>query len=72
MSGKKIGMGINKTVDLSHKMMLNDNKIDYWDPNKIVDHLQLFEASRQAGHNAYNNEILSIIEKFCQAILIIN
>jgi len=49
---------------------LNDNKIDYvhWDnPNELVDCLRLLEASRQADHNAHDNEILSIIEEFHEA-----
>ena len=55
-------------------MTLNDNKINYiyWDdPNEIIDH-RLLEALRQVGHNDHNNEILSIIEKLCEAGLIIN
>ncbi|KYM95853.1 hypothetical protein ALC62_13504 [Cyphomyrmex costatus] len=55
-------------------MTLNDNKIDYvhWDnPNELVDRLQLLEASRQAGHNAHDNEIL-FIEELREAGLIIN
>ena len=55
-------------------MTLNDNKIDYiqWnDPNEIVNHLRLLEVSHQAGLNDHNNEILSIIEEFCEAGLII-
>ena len=47
-------------------MTLNDNKFDYihWgDPNKLVDRLQLLEASPQAGHNAHDNKIWSIIEE---------
>ena len=39
VSGKKIGIGINKRVDLPHTITLNDNKIDYihWDnSNEIV------------------------------------
>ncbi|KYN00583.1 hypothetical protein ALC62_08642 [Cyphomyrmex costatus] len=56
-------------------MTLNDNKIDYihWDdPNELVDRLRLLEASRQAGHNAHDNEILSIIEELRETGLIIN
>ncbi|KYN20113.1 hypothetical protein ALC57_07541 [Trachymyrmex cornetzi] len=52
-------------------MTLNDNKIDYihWDdPNDIVDRLRLLEASRQAGHNGHDNEILSIIEELREAV----
>ena len=66
---KKSGRG------LPHAMTLNDNAIDYvhWDdPNELVDRLRLLEASRQAGHNAHDNEMLSIIEELREAGLIIN
>jgi hypothetical protein len=69
LSGKKVGKGIPRA------MTLNDNKTDYihWDdPNELVDRLRLLEASRQAGHNAHDNEILSIIEELREAGLIIN
>jgi len=56
---------------------LNDNKIDYVpivmnDPNEFVNRLRLLEALLQVGHNAHDNEILSIIEELCEAGLIIN
>ncbi|KYN04516.1 hypothetical protein ALC62_04616 [Cyphomyrmex costatus] len=78
--GKKIGTGIKKKLDLPCVMSLTDNRIDYlgrynvhWDdPNELVDRLRLLEASRQAGHNGYDNEILSIIEELREAGLIIN
>lgn len=69
LAPKKVGRGIPNTI------ALNDNKIDYihWDdPNELVDRLRLLEASRQAGHNAHDNEILSIIEELREAGLIIN
>ncbi|XP_077258541.1 uncharacterized protein LOC143895361 [Temnothorax americanus] len=69
ISGKKAGRGIPRV------MTLNNNKIDYvhWDdPNELVDRLRLLEASRLAGHNGHDNEILSIIEKLREAGLIIN
>jgi len=69
LSSKRVGRGIPRTVTL------NDNKIDYihWDdPNELVDRLRLLEASRQAGHNAHDNELLSIIEELREAGLIIN
>jgi len=56
-------------------MTLSENKIDYvhWDdPNELVDRLRLLEASSQTGHNAHDNEILSIIEELPEADLIIN
>lgn len=56
-------------------MALTDNKIDYvhWnDPNELVDRLRLLDASRQAGNNAHDNEIMSIIEELCEAGFIIN
>ncbi|KYN27940.1 hypothetical protein ALC57_02651 [Trachymyrmex cornetzi] len=72
---KKVGTEINKRANLPRTMTLNDNKIDYihWDDrNEIVDRLRLLEASRQAGHNGHDNEILSIIEELREAGLIIN
>ena len=69
-SGKSVRKGI-----IPHTMILNDNKIDYvyWDdPSELVDRLRLLEASRQADHNAHDNEILSIIEELREANLIIN
>jgi len=69
LSSKRVGRGIPRTVTL------NDNKIDYihWDdPNELVERLRLLEASRQAGHNAHDNELLSIIEELREAGLIIN
>ncbi|KYN05742.1 hypothetical protein ALC62_03328 [Cyphomyrmex costatus] len=71
-TGKRNGGG-KGVIPLA--MTLNDNKIDYihWDdPNELVDRLRLLEASRQAGHNAHDNEILSIIEELREAGLIIN
>ena len=49
--------------------------IIFIDSNEFVDRLRLFEALHQAGHNGYDNEILSIIEeldKLREAGLIIN
>lgn len=66
--GKKFGKGIPSA------MTLNNNKIDYvhWnDPNELVDRLRLLEASSQAGNNAHDNEILSIIEELYEAGIII-
>ncbi|KYN20068.1 hypothetical protein ALC57_07574 [Trachymyrmex cornetzi] len=66
---KKSGKG------LPHTMTLNDNAIDYvhWDdPNELVDRLRLLDASHRAGNNAHDNEMLSIIEEFSEAGLIIN
>lgn len=66
---KGVGKGMPCVVTL------NDNKIDYvhWDdPNELVDRFRLLEASRQAGHNAHDNEIMSIIEELREAGLIIN
>jgi len=66
---KKSGRGLHRV------MTLNDNAIDYvhWDdPNELVDRLQLLEVSRQAGHNAHDNEMPSIVEKLREAGIIIN
>jgi len=49
--------------------------IDYvhWDDfNELVDRMRLLEALRQAGHNAHDNEMLSIIEELREADIIIN
>jgi len=82
VSGKiQVGMGISRVRKLNKldkkvekvipcAMILNENKISYvhWDdPNELVDRLRLLEASRQTGHNAHDNEILSIIEEFHEA-----
>jgi len=61
--------------ELSRAMTLNDNAIDYvhWDdPNELVDHMRLLEASRQADYNAHDNEMLSIIEELRETGIIIN
>jgi len=66
LSSKRVGRGKPRIV------ILNDNKIDYvhWDdPNKLVDRLRLLEIS---CHNAYDNDILSIIEELPKTSLIIN
>ncbi|XP_072766280.1 uncharacterized protein [Anoplolepis gracilipes] len=60
---------------LPRAMTLNDNKIDYvhWnDLNELVDRLRLLDASRRAGNNTYDNEIMSIIEELREDGLIIN
>ena len=78
------GMGLPRAMtpnddaigkELPRAMTLNDNMIDYvhWDdPNELVDRLRLLEASHRAGHNAHDNEMLSIIEELREAGLIIN
>jgi len=56
-------------------MTLNNNAINYvhWDdPNELVDRMRLLKTSRQAGHNAHDNEMLSIIEELRKAGIIIN
>jgi hypothetical protein len=70
LMGKKKGSGV-----IPSTLKLTDNKIDYvhWDdPNELVDRLRLLDASRRAGNNAHDNEILSIIEELCEVGLIIN
>lgn len=43
----------------------------YWDdPNELVDRLRLLLSSKSAGHNAHNNEIISIIEELKEADII--
>jgi len=69
----KLGKKVEKIIPRA--ITLNENKINYvhWDnTNELVDRLRLLEASRQTDHNAHDNEILSIIEEFCEPGLIIN
>ncbi|KYN00596.1 hypothetical protein ALC62_08623 [Cyphomyrmex costatus] len=64
-----LGAGVPTT------MRVTDDKVDYvhWDdPNKLVDRLQLLDASRTTGNNAHDNEILSILEELREAGVIIN
>jgi len=45
----------------------------HWDdPTALVDRLRSLDASQRAGHNAHDNEILSILEELREAGLIIN
>ncbi|KYM94131.1 hypothetical protein ALC62_15254 [Cyphomyrmex costatus] len=64
-----LGAGVPTT------MRVTDDNVDYvhWDdPNELVDCLQLLDASRTAGNNAHDNEILSILEELREAGFIIN
>lgn len=54
-------------------MQLNNHNIDYtyWDdPNELVDRLRLLFASKHAGNNSHNNEIILIIEELREAGII--
>ncbi|EZA50688.1 hypothetical protein X777_11120 [Ooceraea biroi] len=66
----------NSGRGLPRAMTLNDNAIDYvhWDdPNElVVDHLRLLDASRQAGNNSHDSEMLSIIEELREVGIVIN
>lgn len=43
----------------------------YWDdPNELIDRLKILVASKSAGNNNHNNEILSIIEELKEAGII--
>lgn len=65
----KVGSGIE-----SEYMELNDeinSEYTYWDdPNELVERLRLLISSKSAGHNAHNNEILSIVEELKEANII--
>ncbi|KAL6418830.1 hypothetical protein ACFW04_011752 [Cataglyphis niger] len=55
---------------LPSTMRITGDRVDYvhWDdPNELVDRLRLLDASRRAGNNAHDNEILSIIEELREA-----
>ena len=72
-SGTSIGSGIKTNIPSGTKLTNNEIDYVYWDdPNELVDRLQLLDASRRAGNNAHDNEILSIIEELREAGLIIN
>ncbi|KYN11398.1 hypothetical protein ALC57_16448 [Trachymyrmex cornetzi] len=69
-----IGSGIKRKMNIPSAARLTNNEINYvhWnDPNELVDRLQLLDASRRAGNNAHDNEILSIIEELREAGFII-
>lgn len=43
----------------------------YWDdPNELIERLQLLIASKEAGNNSHDNEIISIIEELKEANII--
>ena len=68
-------VGTTKGAGLPSAVRLTDNAIDYvhWDdPNELVDRLRLLDASRRAGNDAHDNEILSIIEELREAGFVIN
>jgi hypothetical protein len=50
---------------------LNSVRYEYWDdPNELVDRLRLLVASREAGNNGVDNEIISIIEELRECKII--
>jgi len=50
---------------------LNSVRYEYWDdPNELVGRLRLLVASREAGNNSVNNEIISIIEELRECKII--
>lgn len=54
-------------------MQLNDGGIEYvyWnDPSELIARLRLLTASKNAGNNSHNNEIISIIEELREAEII--
>lgn len=54
-------------------MSYNTEPIEYvhWDdPNELVDRLKLLVASKNAGNNAHENEIISIIEELKEANIV--
>lgn len=68
------GSGLSITTMGPTMKNLPKEKFDYvyWDdPNEIVERLRLLISSTSAGHNAHNNEILSIIEELREANVIV-
>lgn len=55
----------------SMKEYRRNTDLVYWDdPNELVDRLKILVASRQAGNNNHDNEIISIIEELKEANVI--
>lgn len=66
----KIGSGIQTEYMLLNKENQHTD-YTYWDdPNELIERLRLLVSSNSAGHNAHNNEILSIIEELKEADII--
>lgn len=66
----KSGNGIQTEYMVLNKKN-DDSKYTYWDdPNELIERLRLLVSSNSAGHNAHNNEILSIIEELKEANII--
>jgi len=58
---------------LSMQWHYNAINLVHWDdPNELMNHLRLLDASHWADNNAYDYEILSIIEELREASLVTN
>lgn len=64
---------LNKTgKGIKLKVYKPDTDYVYWDnSNELVDRLRLLIASKNAGNNGHNNEIISIIEELKEAKIIL-
>lgn len=66
----KMGNGIQTEYKQVSKESKNSD-YTYWDdPNELIDRLRLLISSSSAGHNAHNNEIISIVEELREADII--
>ena len=65
--GHKLGGGILPKL----KTYRTYSDLTYWDdPNELIERLQLLMASKDAGNNNHDNEIISIIEELKEAGII--
>jgi hypothetical protein len=62
----KLGCGIQ----ILKKYKRNTDLVYWDDPNELVERLKLLVASKNAGNNNHNNEIISIIEELKEAGII--
>lgn len=66
----KTGNGI-QTEYMQLNKESKSSEYTYWDdPNELIERLHLLISSNSAGHNAHNNEIVSIIEELKEAYII--
>lgn len=61
----------NTDTTLLMKKYYPNTDIMYWDnPNELIDRLRLLIASRNAGNNDHDNEIIAILEELIEANII--
>lgn len=67
----QLGLKSKRGGDLLMRYNNKPTEYVHWDnPNELVDRLKLLVASKNAGNNAHENEIISIIEELKEAHII--